>query len=361
MTGKKVLSIAIIFIVILGFFTIIAYLYINNLLNKPYKGYDGEEVFVVIERGTPVSAIMSTLIDKGILSDSTAFKLIFKLKGGETKIKAGEYRFVGTVSPIEVYNKLVSGDIYYHRITIVEGYDIFDIAELLGGLEFIEKQKIEEALKDPVPIKDIDANATNLEGCLFPDTYLVSRTMGREKIISMMVSNFRSKFNRHVKPLMENSKLDFREGLIIASLIEKETSLPEEREIISSVIHNRLRLGMGLQIDPTIIYALKKEGEYDGNLKRKHKQIDSPFNTYKYRGLPPTPIGNPGLGALLAAWNPAKTKYLYYVSKNDGSHVFSTNIKDHNRAVYIWQKKYWIKKWREERREKNKNEKDKNE
>jgi UPF0755 protein len=322
--------------------------YVYSLVYSPFKGYSEEKKIVVIQRGSSVDDMIHTLVYAGVLKDEQGFKVILKFKGGERSLLAGEYLFDRPMSAMEVYDKFRRGDVYYHRFTVPEGKDIYDISAIAEAEGLFRKEDLLSIMNDPALILDIDPSADSLEGYVFPDTYLVSRIMEPGEIVAKMIGNFREKYNGNLKGIIIAQGSDLRQIVIIASIIEKETSLPGERSIISSVIHNRLKIGMGLQMDPTIIYALKKDGAYDGNLKREHKAMDSPYNTYKYRGLPPGPICNPGISSLIAACSPADTKYLYYVSKNDGSHEFSTNVHDHNMAVYKWQKKYWRDKWREE-------------
>lgn len=327
----------------------LAVYYLYSLVYSPYKGYSEASKIVIIERGSSVDEMIHTLVSAGVLKDEQGFKVILKFKGGERSLLAGEYFFDRPMSAMEVYDKFRRGDVYYHRFTVPEGKDIYDIAMLAENAGFYRKDDLLSVMNNPSLIRDIDPRADSLEGYVFPDTYLVSKIMEPREIVAKMIGNFRAKYDSNLKGIINAQGADLRRIVIIASIIEKETSRPEERNIISSVIHNRLKLGMGLQMDPTIIYALKKDGTYDGNLKREHKAMDSPYNTYKYRGLPPGPICNPGVSSLIAACSPADTKFLYYVSKNDGSHEFSTNINDHNKAVYKWQKKYWREKWREEK------------
>lgn len=326
----------------------LAVYYVYSLVYSPFKGYSENSKIVIIERGSSVNDMIHTLVSAGVLKDEQGFKVILKFKGGERSLLAGEYLFDRPMSAMDVYAKFRRGDVYYHRFTVPEGKDIYDISAIAEGEGLFRKDDLLSIMNDPVLIHDIDPRADSLEGYVFPDTYLVSRIMEPREIVAKMTGNFREKYNGNLKGIIIAQGSDLRQIVIIASIIEKETSLPGERNIISSVIHNRLKIGMGLQMDPTIIYALKKDGVYDGNLRREHKAMDSPYNTYKYRGLPPGPICNPGISSLIAACSPADTKYLYYVSKNDGSHEFSTNVHDHNLAVYKWQKKYWRDKWREE-------------
>ncbi|MBN2135323.1 MAG: endolytic transglycosylase MltG [Acidobacteria bacterium] len=352
MKNKKLKGIVLAIVLLFLCLLIVGWLFVHSLIYSEYKGYTEDSRIILIEKGMPVDSIINVLCKEGILKNRSGIKILLKLKGGENNFKAGEYLFDIPMSAADVYEKFMRGDIYYHKLTVIEGEDIFDISEKITGMELATDEEISAAIRNTKLISEFSPDAETLEGYLFPDTYLVSRSMNAEEILGMMVSNFKEKYEQHIRSSAEKAKYTPRELVIIASLIEKETSLDSERAIVSSVIYNRLKIGMGLQIDPTIIYALKMDGAYDGNLKRAHKQLDSPYNTYKYRGLPPGPIGNPGLHSLSAACTPDDTKYIYYVSKNDGSHQFSATSAEHNKAVYIWQKKYWQDKWLKEKQEK---------
>jgi len=218
---------------------------------------------------------------------------------------------------------------------VPEGLTRLEIADLLAtpAEEFIATTSTNEL------IKDLDPIAPNLEGYLFPETYSFPKGTSAREVAQAMVRQFRQTFNSAWQARTTQLGFSIRDMVILASLIEKETSNPEERKLISAVFHNRLQRKMKLDCDPTIIYALKLKGTYDGRLGWKDLKLDSPYNTYLYPGLPPGPIANPGHAALEAALYPADVDYLYFVSRNDGSHVFSHTLKEHNRNVQIYQKK----------------------
>ncbi|MCP2604312.1 endolytic transglycosylase MltG [Candidatus Aminicenantes bacterium AC-708-M15] len=202
----------------------------------------------------------------------------------------------------------------------------------------IPKEKFIEASKRTSLIREFDKEAEDLEGYLYPETYHFPKGIDVNKIIETMVSQFKRIFKDEWRKRASELGMSIREIVILASLIEKETSVPEEKPLISAVFHNRLKKGMKLECDPTIIYALKKEGKYENKIRTRDKKFDSPYNTYVYYGLPPGPICNPGKESLKAALFPASVKYLYFVSKNDGTHYFSLSLKEHNRAVRKYQK-----------------------
>jgi UPF0755 protein len=253
----------------------------------------------------------------------------------------------------EVLDKLVRGDIVTYPVTIVEGLSLFETAEALAAADFGDFSVFLAAMQSPDLIADLDPDATDLEGYLFPDTYHFARGTTEEQIVTTMVTTFRRLFEDSVVPLgAPGDERPAREIVSLAAIVEKEAQLDAEREVIAGVYAHRLRRGMPLQADPTVIYALTMAGTYDGNLRRDDLRFDSPYNTYVYPGLPPGPIASPGLASLQAAASPADVPFLYFVSRNDGSHVFAKTLREHNRNVNEWQKVYWRKKWAEERRQK---------
>ena len=194
-------------------------------------------------------------------------------------------------------------------------------------------------------IEDLDPEAPDLEGYLFPDTYALPRGATAARLVGLMVARFREAFDPALREAAAGRGLTVREAITLASLVEKETARADERALVASVYHNRLRRPMLLQCDPTVIYALEKAGTYDGNLRRADLSLDSPYNTYRYQGLPPGPIAAPGRAALEAAVHPAETDHLYFVSRNDGSHVFASTLREHNANV----RKYQVQYFRERR------------
>jgi UPF0755 protein len=237
--------------------------------------------------------------------------------------------------PSEILQRITSGQTVLHPITIPEGYRITEIATLLQSEGLANKEIFIQQTRDKDLIKSLDISAENLEGYLFPETYHFSKFTQEKKIVKTMVATFKEKV---LKPQLlkkaQESSLSWHKIITLASLIEKETGLDSERKIISSVFHNRLKKNMRLQTDPTVIYAIEK---FDGNIRKRDLKIDSPYNTYRYKGLPPGPIANPGLKSIVAAISPIESEYLYFVSRKDGSHHFSPTLKEHNRAVQKYQ------------------------
>lgn len=303
----------------------------------------------LIKKGMPLRKISVMLEQEGIIKNKEFFIGMAALFGKKGKIKAGEYEFHTRMLPLEVLDSLVRGQVKQHLITIPEGYTISQIGQLLEELSVVEKAAFLQKATSPAFIASLGLSEhfTNqiedskkgdrltLEGYLFPNTYHFIKEMETEEAIRMMTHQFRKIFG---PDLIEKASLigfSPREIMILASIIEKETSLPEEKPLVSAVFHNRLKQRIPLQSDPTVIYGIKN---FDGNLTKKHLLTPSPYNTYLYLGLPPTPICNPGKDSILAALNPASSSYLYFVSKNDGSHHFSESYTDHRRAVEKYQR-----------------------
>lgn len=306
-------------------------------VQRPYQGFEGAERFVDIPPGTGTAAMARRLADAGVVRSPEAFRLAVWMKGSGRRLQAGEYRFDRAMSPAEVVDKLARGDVYVRAITFREGLTIWDMASVYENAEFGTASDFMAASKRADLIHDIDPEARNLEGYLFPDTYTLPRSATAGQLVERMVAQFRKVLTPELKQQAADRGLTVRELVTLASLVEKETGKADERTTVAGVYTNRLRIGMGLQCDPTVIYALMLAGRYDGNIRRADLQIDSPYNTYRYAGLPPGPIAAPGAASLHAAANPADVPYLYFVSRNDGSHVFSTTLDEHNKAVYEYQ------------------------
>ena len=277
----------------------------------------------------------------------------FNVTLGDPFLKAGEYRFQEPLSTHEALTKLIRGEVVTYPVTIFEGLTLLETVERLTSEGFGEFGRFTALMQSPDLIRDLDPEASDLEGYLFPDTYQFAKGTTEEEIVVALVTTFRRQFAEEVEPLRDpDSHISVREIVTLASIVETEAQLNEERATIAGVYSNRLRIGMPLQADPTVIYSLILAENYDGNLRRDDLKFDSPYNTYVHPGLPPGPIASPGLASLQAAARPADVPYLYFVSRNDGSHVFAKTLREHNRNVNKWQKVYWRKKWAEERRQK---------
>jgi len=302
-----------------------------------YSGIDAEGI-IEIPAGAGFNQIALDLKEKGIIENTRFFKLYALFRGDLKNIKPGEYLFKKDSTKKAVLDAIIRGDVRLYKVTIPEGSNIYQIAEILLQDLKIDKTDFLKKAKDENYLKEWKINGKSFEGYLYPETYYFAKGVKVSTIIEKMVKTFHEKFEKNEDELISKGKklgLSREQIVIFASLVEKETGLPEERKLISAVFHNRLRLGMKLQSDPTTIYGIFER--YRGNLTKRDLQEDTPFNTYKIRGLPPGPIANPGMDALLAAVNPSPVTYLYFVSKNDKSHVFSDNLKDHNANVNKYQ------------------------
>jgi UPF0755 protein len=315
--------------------------WLHGRLTTPYRGFEGAEVFVEVAPGSGVARIAEDLTSAGVVSDALTFRAAARWAGVDRRLQAGEYRFTDGASPLDVVGRLARGDIFVHPVTFPEGRTIREMAAIFAASGLGTADEFARAAADATLIGDLDRGAPSLEGYLFPDTYPLARRTGAAGAVRAMVARFREAFGADLRAEAARRDLSLREVVTLASLIEKETSAPEERAIVSAVYQNRLRIRMPLQADPTVIYALMQRGRWNGNLTRADLQLDSPYNTYRYPGLPPGPIAAPGLRSLEAAVRPADVPYLYFVSRNDGTHVFATTLAEHNRNVRRWQVEYF--------------------
>lgn len=297
-----------------------------------------KKIFFVVDKGQGVHDIAQNLKEKGVIKNRQSFLLGYNIYYSSKSLKAGEYMFNLPMSPKDILKMLTDGKVYLHSLTIPEGLTRKDIARHLESLHFTDEEEFLAASSKTEIISSLDKETANLEGYLFPETYHFPKGISAEKIISTLVSQFKEVFSEVWQKRAGEIKMTPREVVILASLIEKETSLPEEKKLVSAVFHNRLKIRMKLDCDPTIIYVLKEEGSFKGHLLKKDLKLKSPYNTYRNRGLPPGPICSPGRESLEAALYPAQEKYLYFVSKKDGSHHFSTSFKDHQNAVRRYRK-----------------------
>jgi UPF0755 protein len=305
---------------------------------RPAKTPPRSFVFEV-ERGQSAKEIAHNLKKNGIIKKTWPILLGYRFFFGAQSLKAGEYSLEIPTSPKNILHILTEGSVYLHSITIPEGLIIAEIAELLDSEGFAAKQDFLAAAEDASLVSSLDKKAADCEGYLFPETYHFAKGTTANEIAAAMVHQFQRIFAQELTDRAEELGMSTRDVVILASLIEKETSLSGEKSLVSAVFHNRLSMGMKLDCDPTIIYALKREGRFNGRLRTADLKYDTPFNTYLYSGLPPGPIANPGKSSLEAALYPADEKFLYFVSKNDGSHHFSLTFQEHQNAVNIYQRR----------------------
>lgn len=318
----------------LALFALVVWLVI--FLYRP-RAFDPEEVRVEVEKGMGAHAVARLLKERGIIGARLPFVITYRLFFYPQNIKAGEYVLGSPLRTKDIIGILVKGRVYLHTVTIPEGLTALEIGPLVAPLLADGMEGFANASLDPRPILSLDPEAVNLEGYLFPETYSFPKGITSADAVQAMVDEFRAAFVPVWAERGDSQRLNVRQAVTMASLIEKETSRADEKRLVSAVFHNRLRIGMKLDCDPTIIYVLKQQGLFNGNLRKKDMSLDSPYNTYRYAGLPPGPICNPGKEALEAALHPAQEKYLYFVSRNDGSHHFSETFAEHQSAVRRYQ------------------------
>jgi len=315
--------------------------WLDGQARSPFRGYDGEARFVHIEPGSGVAAIGRRLAEAGVVRDLRTFRWAVWREDAARRLQAGEYRFESALSAREVVDTLARGDVQLWPVTFPEGLTIAAMGQVFEKAGFGAADDFVKASRATAPIADLDPDAEDLEGYLFPDTYALPRGATAARVARLMVSRFRESFGPSLREEAARLGLSVRQAVTLASLVEKETARADERATVSAVYHNRLRRGMLLQCDPTVIYALERAGSYDGNVRRQDLSFDSPYNTYRHPGLPPGPIAAPGRAALEAAVRPADVTYLYFVSRNDGSHVFATTLREHNANVRQFQLRYF--------------------
>ena len=326
---KRVLAMA----VVLGLVAVGIGLWCRQRVNTPYRGFSGEEVFVELPQGSGVASIANRLAAAGVIPDALTFRLAARITGADRRLQAGEYRFAEPSSPSQVMARLVAGDVFTHPVTFPEGLTIFEMAEIFGRSGLGTAEEFLTAAHDRSLVAAYDSQARSLEGYLFPSTYAWPRREDAAEAVRAMVAQFSRAFDGELRAGAAARGMSVRDVLTLASIIEKETARADERPLVSAVYHNRLKIGMALQCDPTVIYALMLAKRWDGNLRKADLSMNSPYNTYVVRGLPPTPIASPGRASLEAAIRPADVPYLYFVSRNDGTHVFASTLAEHNRNV----------------------------
>ena len=286
-----------------------------------------------VKSGMTLKQVSQELFRQNLIRSANAFQAIALIQDKEKLIKVGEYYISPSMLPAEILQRITSGKTVLHSITIPEGYRITEIANLLEEKDLADKNIFLQEAKNVELLEGIPTSS--LEGYLFPDTYHFGKRTTEAAIINKMVETFKERaLKQEFLKRAEDLGFSYHEIITLASLIEKETGKDSERKQISSVFHNRLKKNMLLQTDPTVIYVIDI---FDGNIRKRDLNIDSPYNTYRYKGLPPGPIANPGLKSIIAALYPATTSNLYFVSKQDGSHKFSATLNEHNRAVQKYQ------------------------
>jgi UPF0755 protein len=306
--------------------------WVTTELTTPWGG-PGPSVLLEVEKGTTAAAAARHLERQRVIRSATALTLAYKLFYSEERLKAGEYDFALPIRAKDAFFMIFKGRVALHPLTIPEGLTGEETAAVVAARTSDGLEAFRAAFRDADLVADLDPAATDLEGYLFPDTYHVPRSETAAELVSAMVAQFKKEFNPEWRRRAAELGMNIRQVVTLASLIEKETGRPEERPLVSAVFHNRLRLGMKLDCDPTVIYALKLRDVYSGRLLARDLEFPSPYNTYLHPGLPPGPICNPGARAMEAALEPAHVEYLYFVAQSDGSHHFSRSFGEHQEAV----------------------------
>lgn len=309
----------------------------NQFVNQPMS-LTSEEVVYEVSPGTTFRVVAKDLQQKGLIKSSEFFIIMAKLKSAGNKMKVGEYALNKNMRPHDVLNVITSGKSIERKITIAEGLNIFEIADIFAGLGLLPKDDFLKLVTDLEFIQSLTGEKLgSLEGYLFPETYSFTKFTEVKTIISEMVKKFQVTY-KEIETQSQISGFTKQQIVTLASIIEKETGAPQERPLISSVFHNRMKKGMRLQTDPTIIYGKAKEtGKLEISITKADLTRPTAYNTYTINGLPPGPIANPGKEALLAAIRPAESEYFFFVSHNDGTHEFTKEYKDHQKAVQSFQ------------------------
>ena len=285
---------------------------------------------VYIHQGTIFAEVAKILEDEGVIKDRWKFSLLARYHQGTKRIKAGEYHLTTSMLPLDVLNVLVEGKVVEYSTTIPEGNTLYQVADLLSGAGFVDRDKFVERCFDHTFIASLGIKGDSLEGYLFPDTYKIPRDLGVKGILELMVSRFRNVYTGEYAEKAKELGFSMQEVITLASIVEKETGKSWERPMIAAVFHNRLKKGIRLQSDPTAVYDIP---DFKGKIRKKHLKRNTPYNTYLNEGLPPGPIANPGEASIKAVLYPDDVKYLYFVSKKDGTHKFSNSLREHNAAI----------------------------
>lgn len=328
-----------------------AALWLRAELARPYRGFSAPQAFVEIPRGTSRWGIANLLQRRGVIHSRLAF-LALSERHHRWVLQAGEYMFDHAVTPREAFAQIVGGHIFVHVVVIPEGWTMFDIAAELEHQRLCSKAEFLSVASSPALVSDLASHAKDLEGFLFPSTYQFSRNASPRDMAATMVRQFREEWSKiqtatpqpppaaaperdpvQTKPSPSLPALTPVEIVTLASLVERETPQPQERPIVASVFYNRLKLDLPLQCDPTVQYALDLAGKPTAKVTAEDLRVQSPYNTYLHRGLPPGPIANPGDASLRAALHPAQTHYLYFVANGSGGHFFARTLEEHNRNV----------------------------
>jgi UPF0755 protein len=325
---RRALLIFLILIILVGGFAG----WITYSIYTPYQGFAAPGVFVEIPKGASIRSISRLLADNGVVRSSIAFELLAR-RHSRRKLEAGEYYFDHPDTALGVFETLASGRVFEISVTVPEGYNSFQIADLLETKGLVIRDAFLAGSRDPSPIHDLAPGAPSVEGFLFPATYQFPRHVTAEQVIAAMTLHFREEWAKLIASNPPSGGRSVEQIVTLASLVESETPKADERPMVAGVFENRLRKRMLLDCDPTVVYALEKANAYKGALTTSDLRVNSPYNTYKFAGLPPGPIANPGEASLRAAIEPPAVEYLYFVADTEGGHFFARTLAEHNRNV----------------------------
>ncbi len=301
---------------------------------SPPGGADAPDLMFEVPTGASLARIARDLEAEGLVRSARAVTWMAQARGFASGLRSGEYRLSASMRPEAILRKIARGEVVSYEVVLPEGLRAEEIALRLEGAGLVDAESFLQAVRDPELAAELGLEGDSLEGYLFPETYRFPRRLGAREIARALVGQFHLVW-RQIEPQARRRGLGMRDVVTLASIVEKETGAAEERPVIASVFHNRLGRGMRLESDPTVIYGIR---EFDGNLRRTHLQdAGNPYNTYRNAGLPPGPIANPGAEALRAVVQPADTEFLYFVSRNDGTHRFSRTYREHTNAVNRYQ------------------------
>jgi len=309
---------------------------VGRELYRPFRQYSGR-LIVLVHPGTPAPKVASLLVARGVLARRWPFLLRYWLGRPRHTLKAGEYSFDLPLRPVDVYRKLIQGEVYLHPVTVPEGSDRFDIARILHQHLGVNPDDFLRVTEISSAIRDLDPRAPTLEGYLFPDTYRFARGVTAATVVAAMLARFRRVLDAKFRQDLHESLTELHRVMTLASLVEKETPEPSERPVIAGVFARRLEKGWPLQCDPTVVYAARLDHRLVGRpsepITQSDLNFDSPYNTYRYAGLPPGPIASPGEASIGAALHPAPGDAFYFVSNNHGRHLFARTLAEHQRNV----------------------------
>lgn len=347
---KKLAVVALVLLVIaagpVGFLLLRSW-QVTRFAQRPFGSPDPK--VAEIASGTGPGAIAELLAEKKVVADQRLFYLYLRREKLIPRLKAGEYEFSGPLTPAQVAEKIASGQVKVYHFTVPEGLRVEEILPILAQSELhLDPAKLAALSSDAEFLRKSGVPAASAEGFLFPDTYGFTRGASEVAVLGKMVSRALEEYRKADAQRKSGISLDLLQTMTLASIIEKETAAPEERPRISCVFHNRLRLRMKLGTDPTVLYAMRLiRGRWINNITSEDLRTEHPYNTYTVYGLPPGPIASPGAASIQAALNPIDCNDLYFVSRNNGTHVFCPDVNCHNEAVERWQREYFRKQRRE--------------